>query len=138
MRKEFYRNMYQFASVDLEKGLFCECFNPESSTYTDETYKEDFLNFSQALLSYTKTHKFPYGLVDMRNFFFTISPELQEWHNENIFKLNSQIGLERMAILSSIDLIASLSIEQTLDNTDETFQTRFFDNEEDALAWLFV
>jgi hypothetical protein len=41
-----------------------------------------------------------------------------------------------MAILLSEDFVASLSVELTVNEANDAFQTRYFSNYDEAMQWL--
>ena len=63
--------------------------------------------------------------------------EEQEWVAQNFGKSCIKVNLEKFAILNSEELVAELSIEQTLDEIKNApFQKRFFSTEKEAVNWL--
>lgn len=71
------------------------------------------------------------------NFAFPISPKLQTWVNETIFPRFITAGLMRYAIIVSQELIAQLSIEQTMEEENASkFQVKYFENPDKAHQWL--
>ena len=73
-----------------------------------------------------------------KNFEFTISPEIQKWIDEKIFPRYIKAGVKKFAYIMSSDMVAQLSIEQTMEEqqASQGFQTNYFDNEADARKWL--
>lgn len=47
-------------------------------------------------------------------------------------------GAQKLAIIVSEDLIVQLSIEQTMEETESIFQTRYFGNQDSARKWLLA
>jgi len=76
-------------------------------------------------------------LVDTRNFMFTVGVETQEWVDREINQYVGQNGVKRLAFLTSSDIFAQVSIEQTLEEYHAaSLQPHFFDNYELAISWL--
>lgn len=76
-------------------------------------------------------------ITDSSSFFFTIHPEIQEWVSETIFKDMCEAGVKKLALLSSNDIVAQLSIEQLIDDdTVKGFVSEFFDDTEKAKEWI--
>jgi len=76
-------------------------------------------------------------LVDTRNFMFTVAVETQEWVDMEINRYVRQNGVKCLAFLTSPDIFAQVSIEQTLEEHHAaSLQPRFFDNYELAVSWL--
>jgi hypothetical protein len=65
-----------------------------------------------------------------------IHPDLQAWVRESIVVPMVDNGAQKLAIIVGEDLIVQLSIEQTMEETESIFQTRYFSNQESARKWL--
>lgn len=129
-----YQSKHQTVAIDEEKGIFFHIWNKSSEQITEEQYKEEIIALGLA----AGRHQIPpKGLINLTNFLFVISPEMQEWHNKNIFQPEG--GYTHMAIVATPDFITSLSVEQTFEDgaeVDLDFETRFFSQEAEALDWL--
>ncbi len=68
---------------------------------------------------------------------FIIIPKIQEWFVTDIFTAYENAGVKRNAFVESEEIFISISIEQTIEeNENSTFETMYFDNENDAMKWL--
>lgn len=116
---------------DPEKGIFLNSW--KGVEMEDEDFKRVMAKVAGLALEYK-----PKGiLVDTRQFAFTISPELQEWYNENIVPQHLQAGVASMAFVMSKEIIAQMSIEQTMEeDSAQSQQTNFFDDLDEAKTWL--
>ncbi len=77
-------------------------------------------------------------LIDMRNFFFAVVPELQDWVNQNVNAKLAKVNAKTAFVVSS-DLFTKISVEQTLDEKDGAkVNSKFFDNYQEAKTWLEV
>lgn len=105
---------------------------PASEEMEEHNYQEESLNFLEILLK-NQPERF---IADTREMNFGITPDLQAWTNEHI--LSKVLGiLKKVAFVISKELITQLSIEQTMDESEEaTLKTRYFDNREAAWDWL--
>ncbi len=100
---------------------------------SSDDYKSEMLEYVKALKEYRPEQV----LINAQKAGYIISPELQEWANENVIKVAISCGLKRTAILVSKDYISQLSIEQTFDeDTQQVVKRRFFDDRNAAIAWL--
>lgn len=82
-----------------------------------------------------------YLFTDSCYFYFPISPDLQLWNSSLINKLENRI-LKKWAILISHDFFSQLSIEQTINESNDaigSFGTtiQYFEDETEAKEWLF-
>ncbi|WP_338767883.1 hypothetical protein WAF17_06650 [Bernardetia sp. ABR2-2B] len=130
---EVYKSKYMLLEYWEEYNLIELTWLPETENKTEEEYKEELLNYLECCIIYKPT-----GLIsDTREYFFTVSIELQEWTNTTVFTRLLELGLSRVAFVRSPELIAQLSIEQTLEeNEGSKFTTQYFDNKESAKEWI--
>jgi len=78
-------------------------------------------------------------LVDYSEYSFPITPELQQFTNENLLKPAYGAGIRKVAFLIAHDLFAQMSVEQIMkQDTGKIFEIRYFDNFEKAKDWLLM
>ncbi|WP_075164092.1 hypothetical protein [Microscilla marina] len=133
-------NNYFTAYIDTDLDLYELYWHEASADMTDEDYQTLLSEGLKVLIDEGYISSFKYQLLDNRFNFFTISPDLQEWQHENIGKkVVETIGYyPKTAFIQNADFITQLSFEQTMEETGETAGlVRYFDNIEDAKAWLF-
>lgn len=98
-----------------------------------------FKDINLLYISCFEQHPVKSFLIDTREFAFAITPELQEWVAGFIIPKVVGLGLRRLAFLVSKEMVAQLSIEQTMEESAvDTFQNRFFDTLEQARAWCIA
>lgn len=106
----------------------------------DELYKKACILTGEIC----KEYKPKSWIVDNRTLFFIITPDLQEWIDQEITPIFKSVSLLKMAVLliedSSEHLFENISMEQLMDeeNTKAAWDTQFFSDEEQARAWLFA
>jgi len=106
-----------------------------TSEMTDEQYKTDMLKFSELALQ----HKPKYHLINSLQFLYAITLDMQDWTNKTIFPKLIEAGIKKIAFLVSSEMIAQLSIEQTLEESNASiFAVKYFDKEELAKKWLLA
>lgn len=132
-----YDSAYQTLLYHKDSEFFEEIWKEASVELTDELYKEDFLK----LIEVGFHIPFNKVLIDHRHFYFTISPQLQAWHLENIFSISIQYisGKTRVANLVAPNFYAQLSIEQTFEELkleEGIFESLYFDDRTAAVRWL--
>jgi hypothetical protein len=97
----------------------------------------EFIQIQEAYLRAVVENKARHTFIDLRHLCFTIAPDLQEKIAIKHFPIATEAGLRRVAVLNSYDVFTQISSEQLMGEDDgQTLQTRFFDNEENALNWL--
>jgi len=91
-----------------------------------ETQTEYLLRFKPQLL-----------LIDNTNFGFPIDPELQEWVNEHCLAQWKTANPQKIALTSTKEIIAQLSLEQIWEEPiGRLFNVQFFDNADEVQWWL--
>ena len=127
-----YESEFLEIKLDDTKKIIINKWLPSTEKMKDEQYKADMLKF----VDLVKVHKPTFHLIDSVKFLYIISVEMQEWTNNSVFPLLIENGIKKIAFLVSSEMIANLSIEQTLDESNATFQTKYFDVEKEAMEWL--
>lgn len=127
-------NEFIDVSYDTMHQLIIAIWKPASGHMTDDDFK--FVN--QTYLKTSQEKKVCLIEIDTRNMRFAIHPDLQAWVVENIVVPMVGNGAQKLAIIVSEDLIVQLSIEQTMEETESIFQTRYFSNQESARKWLLA
>jgi hypothetical protein len=84
------------------------------------------------------TQKKPNAILSFAtNFNYQITPDVQEWIATNILGPFAQMGVRLYAQIVSPDIFTQVSIEQTLEEADDTaFRFQIFGSEESALVWI--
>jgi len=132
-----FKNRFLEIMIDRERKFAQVAYFEETQNLTVEEYIEN----TTTTANYFKTflnEGIDKILFDTRNNFYPISVDLQAWTVKQ-FEQFSQINYKSATILST-DLITMLSIEQAVDGFNDNNQrldNSFFDNEEDAMEWLF-
>ena len=97
---------------------------------------EDFKKEMHLFAELCEKHKPKRELVHLFDMKYTISPEVQEWMNNEIFPKYENI-IKRMAFLLPTEFITQIAVEQTMEEeVGLKFIQKYFDNEEDARKWL--
>ena len=132
--KNMYRSKYITVDYFQEDNLIETFWLPETEKMTEDEYKQEMLNWLDACLKCKPTKNIP-NISDMR---FVVSPEMQEWTNENILISLLDMGLKWVAIVfDNPDFIAQLSLEQVMEEPKgKEFVTRWFVKKESAIDWL--
>lgn len=105
-----------------------------SESMSTEQFKENMLRWFEEV----KKIKNVNILADAREFLFVIVPDIQEWINENVIGKYPDYGVERLGFLVSPDLFAQVSIEQTITEKEQKFETQYFDTQEKVIDWLSI
>ncbi|MBX2842504.1 MAG: hypothetical protein KTR26_12095 [Flammeovirgaceae bacterium] len=78
--------------------------------------------------------------VDARQYFHTLVPELQTWHDSQIVPKYIKVGVKRIAFVMPEDFFNQVAIEQTFeeDTAIGSLQTQYFGSESEAKGWLNI
>ncbi len=108
-------------------------------TWKDAELEDDIYKTEMLVLQRLVLDKHPEAVLgNTQQMDYAISPEMQEWINREIIAVGAEDGyLKKTAVVIGTDIFAHVSIEQTLDEAEsQYFQSRFFDNRDEAWAWL--
>lgn len=130
---EVYKSTYWTIFYEKGEQLLIPIWSSSSSNMTKDVYKAEMKNYLQVVEEYEPTRL----LIDCREFYFPIEPEIQEWIDKNIFPKVLNVGVKYVAIVIPSELIANLSVQQAMEEQEGLkFTTRYFDNREDAKKWV--
>ena len=128
-----FKNDIQTIEYEAKENLVIQTWTEQSKEINDDGFKKEMLE----LAKFFKQHQPKSVLIDMRNFYFVVGLELQEWVTKNINSILEAMNKTKTAYVVSPDLFASVSVEQTVEGTaEENFTRKFFDKEEEARKWL--
>jgi hypothetical protein len=116
-----------------DKALVEYLFNASTAFMKPQEYIDELKVFIEVV----RKHKPKAVIGDMKEFAFPITPDIQEWVDKNLFTVYGEIDFKKIAILFSEEMIAQLSIEQTMEESSvATFQTAFYSTYEEAAEWV--
>jgi len=135
MRKEVFRNAFVHFDFDEQSKVFFAVYLPETEKLNEELFK----NLIYEQLKYVSHYQPTYYLDNALELNFAISPELQSWAIGLVVPKWLGVGVRKYAQIVPKDFIVNLSMEQIVDEGLERgipIETKFFDNEQDALVWF--
>ena len=126
-----------------ESEYYQMCFLPKEFTLK-LAWKDKFLStevFKNTVKVFADSAKklSPQSLfVDARYNKYTMSPEVQEWHDNTIIPIYRQIGVTGMAFIIPQSIFSELTHKKLFEkqNPAESFPIQFFKEEKEAIAWL--
>ncbi|OJJ15164.1 hypothetical protein BKI52_39550 [marine bacterium AO1-C] len=99
----------------------------------DEDYQQEVLQS----LKYLKKYKPQKTLFNLKQFAYTIDPDMQAWVKKHFLDMMVQQNLTNVsALVISDDFFAQKSIEQSYEDTVQENYSRYFDSEAEAKDWL--
>lgn len=125
----------QFISIYLQeyqsRAILKSVWQKNSQEMSDDDFKTEIEQWCQSVEKYK-----PKGCIaNTLQFRFTISPDVQNWYNENITPRKFKAGLQKIAFIVPEELLSELSIEQIFDE-QEAITFKYVASEEEALNWL--
>jgi hypothetical protein len=130
---EIYKSKYWNIFFEESTKMIVPAWNEKTIELTDELYKFEMEKYTELVEKYRPNK----ALVNCLKQSFAIGVDLQEWTNNTLFPRILAVGVTRVAILMPADLIAQLSLEQTMGEAlGVKFVTDYFDNEPEARKWL--
>jgi hypothetical protein len=103
----------------------------------EKQYKENMLILVEWVQQLPPVH---FNIV-YPNLTFPIVPDLQDWTAENVFIPTKRKGLKKAAFIVPQEvyeqiIIEFLSIEQTMEESQNLFETKYFISEQEAFQWF--
>jgi len=129
LKENHYISIYNFP----EKSILELVWKPTSADIAEEEYKRLVSHWADTVENFHPKSI----LVDTREHYVAIVPELQLWFVEEIFPKYEASGMEKFAFIMSPDFFSQLSIEQTMEEAPNvSFITKYFPNYEEAFTWI--
>jgi hypothetical protein len=76
-------------------------------------------------------------LADTLEMQYGITPDEQAWHNDFLFPIFAEVGVQKLAIVVSKDIFAQVSVSQLVEeNNHAKFASLYFDSEAKAAEWI--
>jgi hypothetical protein len=106
----------------------------KNKLFTTERFKEIVCLFA----SNTIQLKPQFLFVDARLNKFTMTLEIQNWHDQTIIPMYKQAKVKAMAFLIPQNVFSEMTHKQTFNRkiAKETLPTEFFNSEQDILDWF--
>ncbi|MCU0448624.1 MAG: hypothetical protein MUC97_02110 [Bernardetiaceae bacterium] len=132
---EYYKSPFlHITGLPQANGLLFT-WSKETSTHdmTSLIFRREILKQAE-IIDLTKPKNL---LANAKDLGFGIGETDQAWVNEEIFPRFFKAGVRKFAVLIPEELVAHLSVEQTFeDNKATAITSKFFSDEQAAIAWL--
>ncbi|WP_027000131.1 hypothetical protein [Eisenibacter elegans] len=131
---EVYKSDYQVIRFYAEQGIMAKQWTPDTLNMDEVTFVSEVEKIAET----AEQHKAQCIMDDTSKFAFPITPKLQEWVDTQVFPRFIAAGLKKYALLVSEEMIAQLSIEQTMEGEkgEQAFEIAYFSEAEAAMKWL--
>ncbi len=131
-----YKSKYVERSLDEKKQILTSIWLETTKDMNNEEFKEEM----HKLVEIIKEKNIKFILSVTKDLNFPITPELQNWVLEFIAPQFTEAKIEKQAMIIPKELIAQLSIEQTIDDVESSkhsHQSKLFSDIEEAKKWFF-
>ncbi|MBN2892982.1 MAG: hypothetical protein JXL97_14030 [Bacteroidales bacterium] len=119
--------------IFLEKQIIIQNWHKKTSFMTDNQFLKEMSHLKKAVVNHNPCSL----LVNMSEFRFIVSPELQLWVNKNVNKSIVENKIKKVAFVRSQDDIAAISVNQTITEDEGLgMNSKIFNSADDAEKWL--
>lgn len=135
MEKKLLENRFCTYYYDKETNFLIQLWTNENEQMEEEDYKNEMLNY----LHFVQKYSVPIALIDLKQFNFTIAPQLQIWVDTNIAVYANKI-VGKIAFVFPQDLMVELSVDQVMTEKEgKNYKAlNYFDNVKSAKDWLLA
>ena len=118
--------------VDQDKDIFH--FKWKSGFVFKDEFKDIILN----LANLVTTSKPAFLLVDARDMSYTVTEEVQEWHDKTIVPAYVEAQIKGIAFINAKSIFTEITFKKSFEReaAKKELQTMFFAEEEEAIAWF--
>jgi hypothetical protein len=120
-------SLYQFTLLD--NNILKNEWTEKTETMTLEDFQEAVQNHA----GFAIEHRSLNLLVDTRNFKYTLPEENNTWTEKELNPRYNKLGVKKFAMIMKAEY---LSYVTNISAQDGKFATRYFADENEALAWL--
>ncbi|MFY7998731.1 MAG: methyl-accepting chemotaxis protein [Candidatus Kapaibacteriota bacterium] len=136
LEKPLFENRYVvvFLSSSGSKKVLEVLWTPATDRMSNQEFKQALQRFGELTIE----HKTQGIFVDVRENRHVLTPELQQWHDDNIVPLYSKGGVRKMAFLAPPSSLTRASSEAAFEaeKAKELLQVQFFEDGDIAWSWL--
>ncbi|MCU0449684.1 MAG: hypothetical protein MUC97_07525 [Bernardetiaceae bacterium] len=115
-------------------AMFNMVWHPASQHMEDIDFQNTMLAYVKGLRQFAPQ----FVLADMRQMGYVITPEMQDWANEEVNAVAVEMGVKKVAFVIAAELVPQLSVEQTVESLSATqvLAIEYFAEPGQAKAWL--
>ncbi|MBY0427434.1 MAG: hypothetical protein K2Q22_17495 [Cytophagales bacterium] len=129
-------NLYnsEYCQLVFDKSSLLMTISWTSKPINDSTFKSHVTIFGEKAKAYSPNFLF----VDARLHKYTISLDIQRWHDEVVVPIYIKSGIKKIAFLNPDSIFTEVTTKKVfqLENAMQTLPTAFFKTELAAMEWL--
>jgi len=130
--EKIFEDKFQIINYYPEKTIL-ECIWQNTEEMVDEDYQQGL----QKQVELVEKYKITKELFDTHSFQYTISVDMQEWTDKEIYTKLHKLGVRQFALIVPHEFIAQLSLEQTTEEGKaNVFDPKFFATRKEAQDFL--
>jgi len=124
----------EYCNLYFDKSTKLMSITWTSKPMNNDNFKAHLIVVGEKSTQYRPTSLF----VDARLHKYTVSKEIQLWHDEVIVPIYIKAGIKKMAFLNPDSIFTEVTTKKVfqLDNAKQALPTEFFKSEKEALEWL--
>ncbi|TAE72652.1 MAG: hypothetical protein EAZ85_09155 [Bacteroidetes bacterium] len=127
----FHTNIWKMRVLD--NNVMYITWLEDAANMEDEDFKLHLILFTDSL----KEHNCDKFMVDTRYGHVVMGLDIQEWHDSQIVPIYLALGIKKIAFILPEDAFVSMSLTQTFEEEKgQLLNTRYFDDEKNALEWI--
>ena len=129
----FYESDYLTIKLDSNNKILY-AYWASAKFMLDGEFRKEFKSY----INYVEQLKPKSIFADTTKAEYVVPVETQDWINENLMPVYEKQRVEKVAIIVSTSVVAQISIEQAIEDSDiiTQTQTQYFDDNTNALNWL--
>ncbi len=114
-------------------GIFEYHWTARNRELDDEGYQREL----SKMMEFIHSIKPQLVIANTQQSAFVVHLEMQNWLIEHVIVAAARSGMKKLALIVSKDFITQISIEQSIEDTEEKpFTTQYFDEVEKGRDWL--
>lgn len=131
--KVVYHSKYQKITHNKNSSELHFNWAPSTLQMEDQDYQKEL----GEALKYLTQFKPQKTLINLKQFAYTVDPDMQNWVKEHFLDCMAHQKLNNLsALVKADDFFAQKSVEQSLEDSLQENYSKYFDSKEEALDWL--
>ncbi|GAA4839225.1 hypothetical protein [Algivirga pacifica] len=124
---EIYKSTYQ--TLNIKGDSLVNVWYPGMD---EDTFKTEMQVFAEKVMRYRAKNI----LVDLSQSDFIVTPDLQDWSEKLLSDVYEKAGTVKQAIVVSADIMALVSVKQSVEDNASAGITEYFPSIEEAEEWI--
>lgn len=127
--KVYQHSLYTFELIE-NQSILLFSWTDATANMTEEDYRDALHNYAGFVLEF----KTPSLLVDVRNFQYTMTPQLGEWRDEYISPRYRKAGIKKFGYIVPQGVLEKM--KGGMQKVERGFEEEYFEDWQLATTWL--